>query len=87
MMTVNALELRQSLGKVLDRLEGDGAPILVYRRQAPAAALISLRDYRERFVDHDADDKRRDLVARLRQLEFEPPEAGTTLDILRDLRS
>ena len=87
METVNALELRQSLGKVLDRLEQDGGPIVVCRRRTPAAALVSLKDYRERFVDRDADEQRRDVVARLRQLKFKPPTTGTTLDVLRDLRS
>ena len=87
METVNAMELRQSLGKVLDRLERDGAPIVVCRRRTPAAALVSLKDYRERFVDREADQRRRDIVARLKQLQFVPPAAGTTLDRLRDLRS
>ena len=84
---VNALELRQSLGKVLDRLARGGAPVLVCRRRAPVAALISLEDYRERFVDKEADAMRRDAVARLKRLEFESPAVGTTLDLLRHLRS
>ena len=87
MKTVNALKLRQSLGKVLDRLERDGEPIVVCRRRTPAAALVSLKDYRERFVDRDADERRRDVVARLKKLQFETPRTGTTLDVLRDLRS
>ena len=87
METVNALQLRQSLGKVLDRLERDGGPIVVYRRRTPAAALVSLKDYHERFVDREADERRRNVVARLRQIKFDPPVAGTTLDLLRDLRS
>ena len=57
MESVNALELRQSLGKVLDQLERGGEPILVCRRRTPAAALVSLEDYRERFVDRTADDR------------------------------
>ncbi len=87
MRTVNALELRQCLGKVLDHLERHGDPILVCRRRTPAAALVSLKDYRERFVDREADERRREVVARLRGLKFESPSEGTTLDILRDLRS
>ena len=87
MDTVNALELRQSLGKVLDQLERNGMPILVCRGRTPAAALVSLKDYRERFVDRDADDRRRLVVARLKQLRFDSPATGTTLDLLRDLRS
>ena len=86
METVNALELRQSLGKVLDQLERGDDPILVCRRRTPAAALVSLKDYRERFVDREAGERRK-VVARLRQLKFESPAAGTALDVLRDLRS
>lgn len=87
MKSVNALELRQSLGKVLEQLEQDGAPILVYRRRKPAAALISLKDYRERFVDREADEERREVVRRLRNLKFGQPGGTTTLDLLRDLRT
>ncbi|WP_428097321.1 type II toxin-antitoxin system Phd/YefM family antitoxin [Candidatus Rariloculus sp.] len=87
METVNALELRQSLGSVLDQLERNGAPILVCRRRTPVAALVSLKDYRERFVDREADERRREVVARIRGLTFEPPSSATTLDLLRDLRS
>ncbi len=87
MKTVNALQLRQSLGKVLDQLEQDGAPILVCRRRAPAAALISLKDYQERFVDREADERRREVVRKIRDLKFACPGPDTTLDLLRDLRS
>ena len=87
MKTVNALQLRQSLGQVLDHLERHGDPILVCRRRMPAAALVSLKDYRERFVDREADERRREVVARLRGLKFKSPAGGSTLDILRDLRS
>ncbi len=87
METVNALQLRQSLGTVLDQLERNGAPIMVCRRRTPVAALVSLKDYRERFVDREADEQRREVIARLKQIKFDPPSNGTTLDILRDLRS
>jgi len=87
MKTVNATQLRPSLGKVLDQLEHDGAPIIVCRRRAPAAVLVGLKDYRQRFVDRTADDQRRNVVAKLRKLRFESPRTGTTLDLLRDLRS
>jgi len=87
MKSVNALELRQSLGKVLSYLEEDGAPIMVYRRRKPAAALISLKDYRERFVDRAADESRREIVRRIRKLRFGGSGEANTLDLLRGLRS
>ena len=87
MKTVNALELRQSLGKVLDQLERERRAHSGVPSANPAAALVSLKDYREPVVDRDADEQRRRVVARLRQLKFQSPAAGTALDELRDLRS
>ena len=87
MKTVNASGLRQSLSKMLDRLEHDGMPILVCRRRAPAAVLVSLKDYRERFIDREAGERRQDVVAQPMRPKFESPTAGTTLDMLRALRS
>jgi prevent-host-death family protein len=86
MRAVNALTLRQSLGKVLRQLAKGGAPVLVEQRGRPAAALISIDDYEKRFVDRTADDKRRQVVARIRELKFESKPGRTTLDMLRDLR-
>ena len=87
MKSVNALTLRQSLGGVLRQLERGGEPILVQRRRQPAAVLISLRDYQERFVDREADARRRAVVATLKEMHFRRPAGRTTLDLLRDLRS
>ena len=87
MKLVNALQLRQSLGRVLRQLERQGTPVLVARGRTPVAALISLKDYRERFADREADERRRDVVARIRKLRFGRSAKGTTLDLLRELRS
>ena len=87
MKSVNALELRQSLGKVLRALERDGSPILVERARRPSAVLISLKDYNERFVDRAADEERRAIVRRIEQIHLRTPRGRTSLDILRALRS
>jgi len=87
MKKVNALELRQNLGKVLRSLEKDGEPVVIERQRQPAAVLISLADYQKRFVDKDADQKRRGIVERIRELEFAAPRGKTTLDLLRKVRS
>ncbi len=62
MKKTNALEVRRSLGKVLERLARDGDPILVERNREPAAVLISLRDFEERFVDKVAAAQRTQLA-------------------------
>lgn len=87
MKHVNALELRQNLGRVLRGLEKGGEPVVIDRQRQPAAVLISLVDYQKRFVDKDADEQRRAVVERIRELEFSPPRGKTTLDLLRKVRS
>ncbi|OGQ81838.1 MAG: hypothetical protein A2289_03395 [Deltaproteobacteria bacterium RIFOXYA12_FULL_58_15] len=87
MKKVNALRLRQSLGSLLRELEEGGEPISVERHNRPVAVLISPRDFKERFADHDAFEERRQLVAeihefRKRQVEDEP----STVAVLRELR-
>lgn len=49
--TADVSDPRWCLGRLLDRLERGGEPILVCDRRIPVAALISLKDYRERVVD------------------------------------
>lgn len=46
---ISAAQLQSSLGKLLDQLERDGEPVLVCRRRRPAAVLVSVQDYQERF--------------------------------------
>ncbi len=87
MKKVNALELRQSLGRVLRALEKGGEPIVVERQRRPAAVLISLQDYKTRFADRDADDQRQAVIERIRALRFVSPKGKTTTTLLRELRS
>jgi len=86
MKKVNALELRQSLGKVLAQLERNGEPIVVEKGRKPVAALISLKDYHERFAEKAAREERDKLfeeMDKLRMRSVDPTPGGT---ILRELR-
>lgn len=86
MEKVNALELRQSLGRVLQRLKKNGSPILLEKDRKPAAVIISLEDYRKRFVDVDADDVRREMVERIKRAGIKTPRGVSSLDLLREVR-
>lgn len=86
MEKVNALELRQSLGRLLKRLEMDGRPILLEKDRKPAAVIISLEDYRKRFVDVDADDVRQKMVERIKRARLKVPQGVSSLDLLREVR-
>lgn len=86
MIKANALQLRQSLGSILKKLKAGGQPILIERNSKPAAVLITLEDYQKRFVDREADEKRKRLVARIKELRSELPENTKSIDLIRDLR-
>ena len=85
MQKINALEVRQSLGKVLKRLQATGKPILVERDRKPAAVLISIEEYKRRFVDEEADDLRRSMVEEIRSANLKT-KRGRATDLLRGLR-
>ena len=82
------MELRQSFGKVLGRLQRTGEPILVEKRGKPVAALISLKDFRERFSEKNAAVERERLFARMDEIVASAPSIDPTpgLQILRELR-
>ena len=88
MKRVNALELRQSLGKVLEMLAADGEPIMIEKGRKPAAVLISLDDFRQRFHEKDAADQRDQLIARMREIARTAPKGDprSGLEILREAR-
>jgi len=87
MKKTNALELRQSFGAVLKKLEKTGEPILIEKNRQPAAVLISLDDYQKRFVDYEADAQRELMLERIKNAQIKLPAGKTSLDIIRELRS
>lgn len=87
MKKTNALQMRQSLGKVLKRLKATGEPILVEQDRKPAAVLISLEDFQKRFVDRVADRNRKELVERIKRAKIKLPAGKTSLDLIREIRA
>ena len=63
MRRLNVVELKNSLGDVLNRAEYQGDRIIVHRRGKDAAALISMEDFRlfERLLEQAED--RADVAA------------------------
>ena len=86
MNSVNALKLRQQLGSIIRSLQETGKPILIERNSKPAAVLISLEDYQKRFVDREADEKRKEMVAVLLRTRLRLPVGKTSLDLVREGR-
>jgi prevent-host-death family protein len=86
MDSVNALELRQSLGRVITRLRRTKQPLLLKKGKEPVAVLISIEDYEERFADKDAADRRRELLRGMDALARPSVDERTGAEILQELR-
>jgi prevent-host-death family protein len=87
MKTVNALQLRQSLGAVVEELERSGEPVLLQKGRRPVAVLISLRDFEERFVERAAAEARQEILARMDRLARPSADPTPAVEVLRELRS
>ncbi len=86
MKKINALELRQSLGKVLAALEKTGEPILLERGRRPIGVIVSLQDFQERFVEKSASAARQKLFDEIDRLATSSRDRRSTVEILRELR-
>jgi prevent-host-death family protein len=86
MRTVNALEIKNRLGAVLDDLDRTGEPIILSKGRRPRAVLITVEDFNRRFLDRQTEDRRRDLLARVRAARMPGIGAEDSLGVLRELR-
>ena len=86
MKTVNALTLRNNLGRVLEMLEKDGLPILVSKGRRLRAVLITPEDFQTRFLDRQAEEHKHRLLKSIEGLREDGTEDVTSLDLLREMR-
>ena len=83
-MKVNALQIRQTFGKILKKLQATDEPIIVEKGREPVAVLISLKTFQERFIDYREQSKREELWQALRDAAV--PAKNSSLSVLRELR-
>jgi len=86
MKTINALAVRNNLGKILQELEETQEPVLVSKGRKIRAVLISVEDFQRRFVDKQADEQRKNLLKKIQELKAPRCGALDSLEILRDIR-
>lgn len=84
MSHVTALQIRQSLGKILKQLQGEGKPIIIEKGRAPVAVLISLDDYEKRFLEYQDPEKQAQLLTAFRESGVKTSK--NSLTALRKLR-
>ena len=83
-MKVNALQVRQSFGKILRKLQLKDEPIVIEKGRQPVAVLISMKCFKERFIDYREQAKRDEMLKAFREAASKP--TADSLDILRELR-
>ena len=86
MKTVNALKLRNSLGKVLEELQETKEPVLVSKGGKVQAALITIEDFQKRFIEKQAEEEKERWLRRLEELRAPRLGSVSSLDALRELR-
>ena len=68
MKRVTALELRQSVKKILLSLKKDNQPLLLCQGKIPAAVIISLEDYKNKFHEKVIHEKRKKTINQIKIL-------------------
>lgn len=86
MEAVNALKLRNHLGEILDRLDAIGEPILVSKGRKIRAVLITPEQFEKRFVDWQTQQKKAELLEKIRGQQSERQGDKSSVEILRQLR-
>jgi len=86
MKKVNALEIRNHLGAILDELEHDGEPILVSKGRRLRAVLITTEDFERRFLDHQARERIRQRLESIEEARDRRIGNRDSLEVLRELR-
>lgn len=87
MKEIKAVELRQSLRQVLEQLEATREPVLLKRGKKEAAVLISLEDFRKRFVEKAAEQERRQILQSIQEMARPSGEDQSSEHLLRTLRA
>lgn len=83
-MKVNALQIRQGFGKILKKLQATDEPIIVEKGREPVAVLISLKTFKERFVDYRELEKRKEILGAFKESAVD--SSSDSLKVLRELR-
>jgi len=83
---VNALTLRNRLGEILDRLKETGEPVVVSKGRKARAVMITPEQFEQRFLVYQAEEKKRELLAKIKASRSARLGRKTSLEVLRELR-
>ncbi|MBP9021467.1 MAG: type II toxin-antitoxin system Phd/YefM family antitoxin [Syntrophobacterales bacterium] len=86
MKEVNALKLRNNLGEILEQLTKTGEPVLISKGKKAKAVLITVEQFEKRFLDYQAEEKKKELLDTIQGLKERRIGPKNGLEVLRELR-
>lgn len=86
MHEANALNIRNHLGKILDRLEATGEPVLISKGRRLRAVLVTPEDFEKRFLDYMIREKKDQLLKELKALKGKKKRPIDSMELIRQLR-
>lgn len=86
MKEVNALKLRNNLGEILEQLTKTGEPVLISKGKKAKAVLITVEQFEKRFLDYQAEEKKKELLNTIQGLKERRIGPKNGLKVLRELR-
>jgi len=86
MRVVNALKIRNNLGEVLDMLTETGEPIMVSKGKQIKAVLITPEQFKRRFLDYQAEERKRQLLETIESMKANSLEGKSSVEVLREFR-
>lgn len=86
MKEVTVLTLRNCLGEILEQLMKTGEPVLVCKGGKARAVMITPGQFAQRFLVCQAEEKKRDLLVKVKASRAARIGRKTSLEVLRELR-
>ena len=86
MKNVNALQVRNRLGEILDGLNETGEPILISKGRKVRAVLITSEQFERRFLDYQTEEKKQKLMEMIESLRDRRIGKKDSVNVLRELR-
>jgi PHD/YefM family antitoxin component YafN of YafNO toxin-antitoxin module len=86
MKEINALRLRNHLGEIIEELNTTGEPVLISKARKIRAVLITPDQYERRFLDYQAEEKKKKILAEIAGLRAERIGAVDSVEVLREMR-
>lgn len=86
MEEVNALTMRNNLGKILDRLKKKGEPIFISKGRKIRAVLVTPEQFEKRFLDWQTEEKKKVLLNAIKGMRKKKRGNKDSLVVLRSLR-